>query len=91
MQALVDDGHLNTRNEIHRFVVELFNCCTLGHTTMRTGGHLLTLFVTYFNGNWTNLFTIGTHTLYESRADCIGGMPEDLYDMPQNYGNTTFQ
>lgn len=27
-----------------------------------------------------------THTIRQSRADCIGGIPEDLYDMPQNYG-----
>ena len=29
-----------------------------------------------------------THLIRLSRADCIGGIPEDLYDMPQNYGNT---
>lgn len=34
-----------------------------------------------FVQNWNS------HPIRQSRADCIGGVPEDLYDMPQIYGN----
>lgn len=29
------------------------------------------------------------HRIRQSRADCIGGIPEDLYDMPQTHGTQT--
>lgn len=27
-----------------------------------------------------------THCIRESHSDCIGGIPDDLYDMPLHYG-----
>ena len=35
--------------------------------------------ISEFVQNWN------VHPIRQSRGDCIGGIPEDLYDMPENF------
>lgn len=49
---------------------------TLAYTVSDLLQHEVDEFVKHWN----------THTIHQSCADCIGGIPDDLYDMPQNYG-----
>lgn len=41
---------------------------------------LIQLEISEFVQSWN------VHPIRQSRGDCIGGIPEDLYDMPENYG-----
>ena len=66
---------LSVQSKVKRNFIQIYRW-TLAYTISDILQHEVDDFVQQWN----------THTIRQSRADCIGGIPEDLYDMPQNYG-----
>lgn len=97
VQDLVWDGALQSKNQLHTSVckITLLKVYDPYLYVTYTGGPLPTLLSDLLQHEVDEFAKHrNTHTIRQSRADCIGGIPDDLYDMPQNYGQlfwkTTF-
>lgn len=91
LQDLQWNGMLQTKNLIHRLACNkhfLIGSCYRTHNPMLiyrwtlayTVSDLLQHEVNEFVEQWSS------HGISQSRSDCIGGIPDDLYDMPRYYG-----